>query len=192
MDDKISTLLEAAAADALPVLRGVRDDQLTLPTPCAEYDVHGLLDHLFQVITNFQVLAGKGDSDFGSPPERLADDRCERFAAEIDGLIEAWAAPGAEDGVTGAMNMPARTVGAMALGDLTVHSWDLARATGQPYEPDAAVVRMLGVEFAALAPTARSMNVFGEPFPVDGDVTPFESLLAETGRDPGWRPPAAG
>ncbi|MFD5898730.1 TIGR03086 family metal-binding protein [Streptomyces sp. NPDC060366] len=190
MDDKISTLLEAAAADALPVLRGVRDDQLTLPTPCVEYDVHGLLDHLFQVITNFQALAGKGESDFGSPPERLSDDRRERFAAEIDGLIGAWAAPGAEDGLTGAMNMPARTVGAMALGDLTVHSWDLARATGQPYEPDAAVVRMLGVEFAALAPTARSMNVFGEPFPVGGDATAFESLLAETGRDPGWQPPA--
>ncbi|WP_381795197.1 TIGR03086 family metal-binding protein [Streptomyces niveus] len=191
MDDKISTLLEAAAADALPVLRGVRDDQLTLPTPCVEYDVHGLLDHLFQVITNFQALAGKGESDFGSPPEHLAADRRERFAAEIDRLIEAWAAPGAEDGLTGAMSMPARTVGAMALGDLTVHSWDLARATGQPYEPDAAVVRMLGVEFAALAPTARSMNVFGERFAVGGDVTPFESLLAETGRDPGWQPSAA-
>lgn len=190
MDDKISTLLEAAADDAMPVLRGVRDDQLTLPTPCAEYDVHGLLDHLFQVITNFQLLAGKGESDFAAAPERLGDDRRERFAAEIARLIEAWAAPGAETGVTGAMSMPARTVGAMALGDLAVHTWDLARATGQTYEPDAAVVRMLGVEFMALAPTARSMNMFGEPFPVDGDVTAFESLLAETGRDPGWRPSA--
>ncbi|WP_405795880.1 TIGR03086 family metal-binding protein [Streptomyces sp. NBC_01506] len=188
MDDKISTLLERAAADALPVLRGVRDDQLTLPTPCAEYDVHGLLDHLFQVVISFQALAAKGESDFGSPPERLADDRRERFATEVGKLIEAWAEPGAEDGLTGGMKMPARTVGAMALGDLTVHAWDLARATGQPYEPDAAVVRMLNVEFAALAPTARSMNVFGEPFPVGEDATPFESLLAETGRDPGWRP----
>ncbi|WP_405613952.1 TIGR03086 family metal-binding protein [Streptomyces sp. NBC_01511] len=189
MDDKISTLLERAAAGALPVLRGVRDDQLTLPTPCAEYDVHGLLDHLFQVVTSFQALAAKGESDFGSPPERLADDRNERFTAEIDRLIEAWAAPGAEDGLTGAMNMPARTVGVMVLGDLIVHAWDLARATGQPYEPDAAVVRMLGVEFAALAPTARSMGVFGEPFPVGEGATPFASLLAVTGRDPGWGRP---
>ncbi|MEV0777888.1 TIGR03086 family metal-binding protein [Streptomyces sp. NPDC050433] len=188
MNDTISTLLEKAAADALPVLRGVRDDQLTLPTPCAEYDVHGLLDHLFQVITNFQVLAAKGESDFGTAPERLADDRNDRFAVEIAELISAWAAPGAEDGLTGAMNMPARTVGTMALGDLTVHAWDLSRATGQPYEPDAALVRMLGDEFAALAPTARKMGVFGEPFPVGEDATPFESLLAATGRDPKWRP----
>ncbi|MEV8404692.1 TIGR03086 family metal-binding protein [Streptomyces niveus] len=188
MTDKISTLLETAAADALPVLRGVRDDQLALPTPCAEYDVHGLLDHLFQVITNFQVLAAKGESDFGAAAERLGDDRSERFAAEIAGLIGAWAAPGAEDGLTGAMNMPARTVGSMALGDLAVHSWDLARATGQPYEPAAAVVAALGEEFTALAPMARTMNVFGAPFPVGQDATPFESLLAETGRDPAWRP----
>ncbi|MFD4701560.1 TIGR03086 family metal-binding protein [Streptomyces niveus] len=188
MTDKISTLLETAAADALPVLRGVRDDQLALPTPCAEYDVHGLLDHLFQVITNFQVLAAKGESDFGAAAERLGDDRRERFAAGIAGLIGAWAAPGAEDGLTGAMNMPARTVGSMALGDLAVHSWDLARATGQPYEPAAAVVAALGEEFTALAPMARTMNVFGSPFPVGEDVTPFESLLAETGRDPAWRP----
>ncbi|MEV8354927.1 TIGR03086 family metal-binding protein [Streptomyces niveus] len=188
MTDKISTLLETAAADALPVLRGVRDDQLALPTPCAEYDVHGLLDHLFQVITNFQVLAAKGESDFGAAAERLGDDRNERFAAEIAGLIGAWAAPGAEDGLTGAMNMPARTVGSMALGDLAVHSWDLARATGQPYEPAAAVVAALGEEFTALAPMARTMNVFGAPFPVGQDATPFESLLAETGRDPAWRP----
>ncbi|MFI2293068.1 TIGR03086 family metal-binding protein [Streptomyces niveus] len=188
MTDKISTLLETAAADALPVLRGVRDDQLALPTPCAEYDVHGLLDHLFQVITNFQVLAAKGESDFGAAAERLGDDRSERFAAEIAGLISAWAAPGAEDGLTGAMNMPARTVGSMALGDLAVHSWDLARATGQPYEPAAAVVAALGEEFTALAPMARTMNVFGAPFPVREDATPFESLLAETGRDPAWRP----
>ncbi|MFE4495012.1 TIGR03086 family metal-binding protein [Streptomyces niveus] len=188
MTDKISTLLETAAADALPVLRGVRDDQLALPTPCAEYDVRGLLDHLFQVITNFQVLAAKGESDFGAAAERLGDDRSERFAAEIAALIGAWAAPGAEDGLTGAMNMPARTVGSMALGDLAVHSWDLARATGQPYEPAAAVVAALGEEFTALAPMARTMNVFGSPFPVGEDATPFESLLAETGRDPAWRP----
>lgn len=188
MNDSISTLIETAADDALPVLRGVRDDQLALPTPCAEYDVQGLLDHLFQVMTNFQVLAAKGESDFGTAPERLGDDRRERFTAEIAGLIKAWAAPGAEDGLTGGMNMPARTVGAMALGDLVVHSWDLARATGQPYEPAAAVVRMLCTEFTALAPTARQMGVFGAPFPVGEDAAPFDALLAETGRDPAWRP----
>ncbi|WP_330174260.1 TIGR03086 family metal-binding protein [Streptomyces sp. NBC_01498] len=191
MNDSISSLLETASADALPVLRGVRDDQLTGPTPCPDYDVRGLLDHLFQVVTHFQVLAAKGEADFGAAPERLGDDRGERFAAELAVLAGAWAAPGAEDGVTGAMDMPARTVGSMALGDVLLHSWDLARATGQPYEPDAAVVRMVSAEFAELVPTGRKMGAFGEPRPVTEDATPFDSLLALTGRDPAWQPSVA-
>ncbi|MFE4367483.1 hypothetical protein ACFRMN_04360 [Streptomyces sp. NPDC056835] len=75
------------------------------------------------------------------------------------------------------------------VGDLAVHGWDLARATGQPYEPDAALVGMLGVEFGALAPTARRMGVFGEAVPVGEDAGPFEELPAMTGRDPGWSRP---
>ncbi|WP_348772298.1 hypothetical protein [Streptomyces sp. SS52] len=53
------------------------------------------------------------------------------FAREADALVAAWAAPGAEEGTTGQMEMPARTVAHMALLDLTVHAWDLAVATVQ-------------------------------------------------------------
>lgn len=60
----ISTLLDAAAQVALPVLRAVRDDQLGRPTPCSEYDVRALLNHLFQVVVAFQTLAAKKDVDF--------------------------------------------------------------------------------------------------------------------------------
>lgn len=186
MSEKISRLLEVAAGRALPVVRGISDEQLAAPTPCSEYDVHALADHLFQVIVNFQALAAKKDAEFGAAPEHLAGPWRERFADETAALVAAWDAPGAEDGTSGAMGLPARTVGAMVLGDLTVHAWDLARATGQPYEPDTAVVEMLVVEFGALAPTARKMGVFGEPVPVADDAGSFEVLLAKTGRNPNW------
>ncbi|MFE2496777.1 TIGR03086 family metal-binding protein [Streptomyces scopuliridis] len=149
----------------------------------------GPVDHLFQVVVNFQALAAKKDSDFGAAPEHLTGAWRDRFADETVRLIAAWDAPGAEEGTSGAMGMPARTVGAMVVGDLAVHGWDLARATAQPYEPDAALVGMLGAEFGALAPTARKMGVFGEPVPVGEDAGPFEALLAMTGRDPGWSRP---
>ncbi|MFJ5227782.1 TIGR03086 family metal-binding protein [Streptomyces sp. NPDC088400] len=189
MSEKISTLLEMAADRTLPVVRGITDDHLTAPTPCSAYDVHALADHLFQVLVNFQVLAAKGDTDFGAAPEHLEGAWRDRFADETVRLIAAWDAPGAEEGTTGAMGMPARTVGSMALGDLTVHGWDLARATGQPYEPEPAVVEMLRGDFGALATKARAMGVFGEPVPVPEDTGPFEALLALTGRDPGWTRP---
>ncbi|MFF1961494.1 TIGR03086 family metal-binding protein [Streptomyces sp. NPDC058220] len=189
MSDKISTLLEVAADRAVTVIRALTDDQLTAPTPCSEYDVHALADHLFQVVVNFQALAAKKDADFGAAPEHLTGEWRDRFADETLRLNKAWDAPGAEEGTSGGMGLPSRTVGAMVVGDLTVHGWDLARATGQPYEPDAALVAMLGEEFAALAPTARSMGMFGEPVPVADDASPFDVLLAATGRDPHWTRP---
>ncbi|GHB11674.1 MULTISPECIES: TIGR03086 family metal-binding protein [Streptomyces] len=186
---KISELLDAAAARARPVVRGTGDVDLTAPTPCAEYDVRALLNHLFLVVVNFRALAARQPADFSGTPDVVTGDWHGRFDEETASLVRAWDVPGAEDGVTGGMGLPARTVGLMVLGDLTVHAWDLARATGQDFVPDPAVVGEVGPGLAALAPQAREMKVFGEPFPVPPGVTAFERVLAVTGRDPGWAPP---
>ncbi|QIY56199.1 TIGR03086 family protein [Streptomyces sp. RPA4-5] len=185
----ISALLDAASQAALPVLRAVRDDQLGRPTPCSEYDVRALLNHLFQVVVAFQTLAAKKDVDFGHTPDRLGEYGAQwpdRFADETVRLVEAWAAPGAEDGLTGGMQLPARTVGAMVLLDLTVHAWDVARAIGRPYAPAAGCVTELRALVARMAPTARTMNVFADPVPVPPGASDLDVLLAETGRDPHW------
>lgn len=186
----IGELLDLARERAVPVVRGIPDTALGAPTPCAEYDVKALVNHLFQVVVQFQRLAVKEPSDFGaSAPDRVAEatDWRERLVAEAERLVAAWSASGAEEGTTGAMDMPARLVGSMALLDLTVHVWDLARATGQEYVgADEAVVRELAGTVAELEPTARKMGVFGEPVAVAGDAAAFERLLGRTGRDPGW------
>ncbi|MFF8847125.1 TIGR03086 family metal-binding protein [Streptomyces sp. NPDC015127] len=193
MTNTISGLLRAAAERSVPVVRGIADDRLGDATPCTEYDVRHLVDHLFQVVVNFRRLAAKKDTDFSTAPDRVGHgDWREEFAAETEALVEAWAAPGADQGTTGAMNMPAGLVGRMALGDLAVHAWDLARATGQKeYTPDPVVVREVLTAFAELAPTARRMGVFGEEYPLpDGGAgaSDLDRLLALTGRDPEWRP----
>ncbi|MFE1837086.1 TIGR03086 family metal-binding protein [Streptomyces sviceus] len=186
----IGELLGTARERAVPVVRGIADPALGAATPCAEYDVKELVNHLFQVIAQFQRLAAKEPSDFGEvAADRVGEgpDWRERFAVEADRLVSAWSAPGAEEGTTGAMDMPARLVGSMALLDLTVHVWDLARATGQEYgAPDEAVVAELTGAVAELAPTARKMGVFGEPVAVAEGASAFERLLAGTGRDPRW------
>ncbi|HWU10885.1 MAG TPA: TIGR03086 family metal-binding protein [Streptomyces sp.] len=184
----ISELLEAATAQAVPVVRGIGDDQLADGTPCSDYDVRALLNHLFLVIENFRVLAAKGSTDFSREEDVVTGDWRGRFDDGTALLVKAWAEPGAEEGTTGGMRMPARAVGLMVLGDLVVHAWDLARATGQDFVPDPAVVTELEPGLAALAPQAREMKVFGDPFPVPPGATAFERVLAVTGRDPGWRP----
>ncbi|MFJ3509668.1 TIGR03086 family metal-binding protein [Streptomyces luteogriseus] len=185
----IGELLDRARERAVPVVRGIPDEALAAPTPCAEYDVRALVDHLFQVIVQFQRLAVKEASDFGETAGVVAEDPGwrERFAREADRLVAAWSAPGAEEGTTGGMDMPARLVGSMALLDLTVHVWDLARATGQDFPgADEEVVAELTGAVDELTPTARRMGVFGEPVPVGEGASAFERLLARTGRDPHW------
>ncbi|MCX4665304.1 TIGR03086 family metal-binding protein [Streptomyces sp. NBC_01381] len=194
--NKIGDLLSAAVERAVPVVRAIPDERLAAPTPCAEYDVKSLVNHLLQVIVQFQALAAKQDSDFDQSVDYVAQgpDWRERFVDETGKLVAAWSAPGAEEGTTGAMSMPARTVGSMVLLDLTVHAWDLARATGQTYEPapeGSGVLEVLRESVAGLAPTARKMGVFGEQVEVPGDASELEKLLAETGRDPSWAPAAA-
>ncbi|MEV1064305.1 TIGR03086 family metal-binding protein [Streptomyces sp. NPDC050263] len=186
----IGELLGMARERAVPVVRGISDAALAAPTPCAEYDVKTLVNHVFQVIVQFQRLAAKEASDFGEAPDRVGagPDWRAGLVAEADRLVAAWSVPGAEEGTTGAMDMPARLVGSMALLDLTVHGWDLARATGQEYPAaDRAVVAQLAEAVAELEPTARKMGVFGEPVAVAGDASEFERLLARTGRDPYWK-----
>ncbi|WP_190137316.1 TIGR03086 family metal-binding protein [Streptomyces longispororuber] len=201
----LGALLAFAAAQAVPVVRAIRDEQLGAPTPCAEYDVKDLVNHLFHVVVEFQALAAKESADFSATPDYVArgDGWRERFAEEADGLVAAWSAPGADEGTTGALDLPAATVGAMALLDLTVHAWDLARATGQEfgaaYEQGSGpgdgaagadgprVLEALHVAVAEMAPTARSLGMFGDPVPVRDGASALERLLAATGRDPGAR-----
>ncbi|MYW68097.1 TIGR03086 family protein [Streptomyces sp. SID8379] len=182
----IAELMAAAAERAVPVVAGIDDKALDTPTPCADYDVKALVNHLLQVVVEFQKPARKQDSDFTTTPDRVASDPRwrERFAEQAGALVAAWSAPGAQEGTSGAMGMPARLVGAMALLDLTVHAWDLARATGQEYAAPPQVVPELAAAVAELSPTARKMGVFGEPVPVPEDASEFAHLLAATGRDP--------
>jgi uncharacterized protein (TIGR03086 family) len=194
MTNTISDLLESAAERAVPVVRGIADGRLADPTPCAEYDVRALTDHLFHVVVQFQELAAKRAADFSAVPHYTEGegqgegDWRARFADETATLVKAWAEPGAEEGTTGAMGLPARTVGQMVLGDLTVHAWDLARATGQEFTPDPVVVGELEGWLGEMAPMARKAGVFGEPFPLPAEgASQFDRILALTGRDPHWR-----
>ncbi|WP_199546538.1 TIGR03086 family metal-binding protein [Streptomyces sp. N35] len=190
MTQQISELMATAGDRATAVLDGIEDAQLGAPTPCAEYDVRALVNHLLQVVVQFQALAAKQPADFSATPDHVAEDPewRKRFAVEVRRLAQAWAEPGALEGPTGMMGMPAPTVARMALGDLVVHAWDLAQATGQTYVPDPDTVADVAPAFAELAPGGRQMGVFGAPVDVAEHVSPLDALLALTGRDPHWAP----
>ncbi|MFC7760727.1 TIGR03086 family metal-binding protein [Catellatospora bangladeshensis] len=131
----ISNLLRASADRAAPVLAAIRDEQLGAPTPCAEYGVGDLINHLFQVVDNFEGLARKEPTDWSGTPDVLGTDWRVRFAAETDALVAAWTPESALEGVSVNMGLPQLTIGRMVLLDLVLHPWDLAVATGQEFTP---------------------------------------------------------
>ncbi|MGC4895522.1 TIGR03086 family metal-binding protein [Micromonospora sp. DT31] len=186
MTTKTSELLAVTAPRTAAVVRGIADDQLGLPTPCADYTVRDLLNHLFDVVVNFQALARREEVDWTRKADRLVGDWRARFATEAARLTEAWSDPAALEGISPGMGLPQETLGWMALIDLTVHGWDLARTTGQELTVDPAVVAA-GHEFMdRMGDTGQKMGAFGPPVATDAHPDTVEALLGRTGRDPAW------
>ncbi|MFC4068410.1 maleylpyruvate isomerase N-terminal domain-containing protein [Actinoplanes subglobosus] len=62
------------------LVAGVRDEQLSQATPCAEFQVRDLLNHLFQVVRNFQLVAARREVDWSVTPQALTGGWREGFA----------------------------------------------------------------------------------------------------------------
>ncbi|MFJ6196657.1 TIGR03086 family metal-binding protein [Micromonospora sp. NPDC092111] len=186
MATKTSELLAAAAPGTVALVRAITDDQFDLPTPCPDYTVRDLLNHLYEVTVNFQRLAAGRAVDWSAKPDHLTEGWRDRFAADTERLAAAWADPASEQGVSAGMGLPQATVGLMAVADLTVHGWDLARATGQPYRPAPETVGALHGFMDEMGPTGRQMGAFGAEVPTGADGTELDRLLGRMGRDPDW------
>lgn len=128
----------SSAADAVAaVARTVTDDKLASKTPCTEYDVRALVNHL---LFWGPSLAGAGRKESVPPPaaaepdvDLTAGDWCGRLLALLDDITSSWAPPGAWEGETSMgtpHTLPASVMGDMITGELAVHGWDLAVATG--------------------------------------------------------------
>lgn len=184
---RIATLLQEAAATAVPVVRAVTDDRFGDRTPCEEFRVRDLVNHLYHVVVNFQLLAQKEPVDFATVPDYTADEGWrDGFAKETEKLVQAWSDPAALEGVSLGMGLPQPVVGQLVLLDLILHPWDLAMATGQDYRPSPDAVADLHAMVDRMGPTAREMKVFGPELPIPPGAGEFEALLARTGRDPMW------
>ena len=192
----MTTALDLApqAAEVARVIAGVRDDQLTDPTPCDGTTVAAMLDHFGGLTVAFRLGAEKSPME-GAPSadaDHLPADWRERLPAQLDELVAAWDQPAAWAGTTevGGVRMPAAAMGVVAANEVLVHGWDLAVATGQDYAVDALTAEAcleFNKGFAVGAPEARDA-MYGPVVPVADDAPLFDRLLGATGRNPAWAP----
>ena len=187
--------LAPAAAQLARLADGVDDNQLGAATPCAGWSVAVLLGHLLGLTVAFTAAATKGPSPAGAPePDGdLPADWKAQLRERLDALVTAWRAPGAWEGETeaGGVTMPAEIMGVVALDELVLHGWDLARATGQPFHADPASVQAsLGFAASMSEPgqEAGREGLYGPVVPVPGDAPDLDRLLGFAGRDPRWAP----
>jgi uncharacterized protein (TIGR03086 family) len=104
-------------------------------------------------------------------------------------MAEAWSDPDAWTGMTaaGGVALPAEVAGVVALDELVIHGWDLAKATGRPagYDgPGLEAVHGMVQHFRA----EGAEGLFGPLVPIPDDAPLLDRILGLAGRDPGWEP----
>ncbi|MEU1502366.1 TIGR03086 family metal-binding protein [Streptomyces sp. NPDC005732] len=178
------------------LVAGVTERQLDDVTPCPAYAVRHLLGHLGGLAVAFRDagrkdLGARTDTSPDSAVPEIAPDWRASLPKALDELVEVWRDPAAWTGQTraGGVTLPGAVAGAVAADELVVHGWDLARATGQEYEPDAAALHAsYGFLAAAAQDPGRGGGVFGPVVRTPDDAPLLDRVIALSGRDPGWKP----
>lgn len=182
---------DRVAAAVTRVVEGVRDEQWGLPSPCAEWDVRGVLNHL--VMGNLMAHAGVRGRH--PPSDRSADylgaDPRAAFADSVVACRAAFAEPGVLEKVVRTPLGEQR--GAfyvhMRINELLAHGWDIASATGQStdLEPELAKEALVGWQ-ARLGDKPRDGMPFGPEREARPDATAADRLAAFLGREVRGRP----
>lgn len=170
---------EAALGVLVQVLHHISSDELTNPTPCSEFDVAQLTEHLLNSIHVLGGAAGAvfAEGDTAEPPER-------QVVAAARPALDAWHGRGLQGTVAiGPNELPATmAVGILAL-EFLVHAWDYATATGrtvQVAEPLAEYV--LSLAHAIITPAGRVRAGFDDPVDAPDSASSLHRLIAFTGR----------
>jgi uncharacterized protein (TIGR03086 family) len=166
-----------------PVLSGVvgslSPEQLDNATPCADFTVRGVLEHMIGGATAF-AAAFRGDE----PTEADTSDVLAGFGPALEGLFAAVTAPGALDRTIAAPfgEVPGETFARFVVLDGLVHGWDIASATGQAYDPPAELVAAVDAFARGALDPLRDGNTFADAVEPPADASAIERLAAYTGR----------
>jgi uncharacterized protein (TIGR03086 family) len=170
------------------LLANVSTADLARPTPCREFVVGQLVDHMIGA-NNGLVGMTRGETwQAQRPAPETADDSpaARHLASSVD-LMQALRARHVLDEVFdfGAVQMRGDVVLRQMLLEVVVHGWDLAKATGQrrPIDPDLAM-QLLDEAKAYDGARTPEGTPYGPAVEVPSSASPGDRLLAFLGRVP--------
>ncbi|MEV6490275.1 TIGR03086 family metal-binding protein [Actinoplanes sp. NPDC051633] len=163
-----------------------------VPSPVAEWTARDVVRHLTEWFPPF--LAGGSGVQLPAGPS-VDDDPAGAWQAQYD-AVQALL----DDPATAGLVLSNRHIGDVPLdraidqfytADVFMHTWDLARATGQDDRLDAGFCAELLAGMESIEEVMRSSGQYGPRVPVKDDADAQTRMLGFIGRDPGWAPPTA-
>lgn len=171
MGDEVR-VLSHAVDQAGDVLDHVHADRLGGGTPCADWDVGALADHLVAAPGRFLTMMQGGQPDWGHDPH-VTESWGPAFRNAGDDLVHAWHQH------EGDAPVPVD----FQVAELALHTWDLATAIGYPLDRLDPEVAERGLAFMQANITQENRApAFGPERPAPDGAGPYERLAAFAGR----------
>jgi uncharacterized protein (TIGR03086 family) len=182
------TRLQAGIDQARPVIAATSPADYDKPTPCPEWTVRELLNHMLGALTMFRDVARDGYADPALfARDLIGADALASFDAVAAEAVVGWSEPGKLKGVAKLPygEFPAMFALQLPAMDMVVHAWDLSRATGQDVDWDADLVAETRefCESTFTNPQFRG-NDFQPSVPVAEDADDVTKLVTFLGRQP--------
>lgn len=165
------------------LLSGVRDDQLDAPTPCDEFSVGDLVDHVDHVARGAAALAA-GVEDPGPRATHLDPAWRQLVEASLLEFARSWADPAVwagnpEGGLFGFSN---EIWGRISFTEVVVHGWDLAKATEQSFELPQSALEACWDHVETFVPNAPFEGLWGPQVVIGAEAPLLDRILGVTGR----------
>jgi uncharacterized protein (TIGR03086 family) len=170
-------------------VHAVAPDQWNAPTPCTEWDVRTLVNHLvYEQLWVPPLLDGATIAEIGDrfDGDLVGDDPVGAWEASVKSARDALAQPGALDRIVHLSfgDIPGGEYCVQLITDLTVHAWDLARGIGADDRLDPELATLVHDWTAPQIELLAQSGLFAPPIPVSDDVDAQARLIALVGRDP--------
>jgi uncharacterized protein (TIGR03086 family) len=184
MTDNPLARLDRATAVAERVIAAVKPDQFGDGTPCESWTVRQLINH---VVTGNLVFTSllQGGEPVDRAADRLGDDPLAAYRSSVTDLRTGFAADGALDRTypTPFGEGPGTLLATMRMVEHAVHSWDIARATGQStdLDPEMAEASLAALR-RALPGDREGDGPFGTEQAAPGSATAADRMAAFAGR----------